>query len=50
MKIEIEINKNIFPKLFDAHENLDQLILFLLNIGYQNFFSSVNEKNFIVIP
>lgn len=47
MKIEIEINKNIFPKLFDAHENLDQLILFLLNIGYQNFFSSVNEKNFI---
>ena len=47
MKIEIEINKNIFPKLFEVNDNLDQLVIFLLNIGYQNFFSSVNERNLI---
>ena len=47
MKIEIEIKENIFPKLFEVHDNLDQLIIFLLNIGYQNFFSSVNERNLI---
>ena len=47
MKIEIEIKENIFPKLFEVHDNIDQLIIFLLNIGYQNFFSSVNERNLI---
>ena len=47
MKIELYIKKELFPKLFDVEDNLDEVILFLLNIGYQNFYSSVNEKSLI---
>ena len=47
MKIELDIKKELFPKLFDVEDNLEQVILFLLNIGYQNFYSSVSEKSLI---
>lgn len=47
MKIELNIKKEIFPKLFEIEDNLEDVIIFLLNIGYQNVYSSVNEKNLI---
>lgn len=48
MKVTINLDKNIFPKLFDYKSNeLDNVILNLLNIGYQNVYSSVNEKKLI---
>ena len=30
MKVTIDINEQIFPKLFEINENLDQMIIFLL--------------------
>ena len=47
MKIELDIKNELFPKLFEVEDNLEEVILFLLNIGYQNFYSSVNEKSLI---
>ena len=48
MKVTINLDKNIFPKLFNYNgEELNNIILNLLNIGYQNVYSSVNEKNLI---
>lgn len=48
MIITININDELFPKLAELKEDkLHDTILFLLNIGYQNVFSSVNEKNLI---
>ena len=46
MIINLEINPEIFPKLSEIeNEKLNDTILFLLNIGYQNVFSSINENN-----
>ena len=48
MKVTINLDKNIFPKLFNyKDEELNNIILNLLNIGYQNVYSSVNEKKLI---
>lgn len=48
MKVTINLDKNIFPKLFNYNnEELNNIILNLLNIGYQNVYSSVNEKKLI---
>ena len=48
MKVTINLDKNIFPKLFNYNgEELNNIILNLLHIGYQNVYSSVNEKNLI---
>ena len=48
MKVTINLDKNIFPKLFDyKDEELNNIILNLLNIGYQNVYSSINEKKLI---
>ena len=48
MIVNVNINEQLFPKLFDLEKNkLNDTILFLLNIGYQNVYSSVNEKNLI---
>lgn len=48
MKVTIDLDKNIFPKLFNYNdEELNNIILNLLNIGYQNVYSSVNEKKLI---
>ena len=46
--IEIKINKNVFPKLFKLKdEDLKNNINYLLNIGYQNVYSSVSQKNVV---
>ncbi len=48
MKVTINLDKNIFPKLFNYNgEELNNIILNLLNIGYQNVYSSINEKKLI---
>ena len=48
MFINIEIDELLFPKLLEIeNEKLDSTIKFLLNIGYQNVYSSVNERNLI---
>lgn len=48
MKVTINLDKNIFPKLFDYKgDELNNIILNLLNIGYQNVYSSINEKKLI---
>lgn len=48
MEVTINLDKNIFPKLFDYKgEELNNIILNLLNIGYQNVYSSINEKKLI---
>ena len=48
MIVTIDIDESLFPKLLDVEKNkLDSTIKFLLNIGYQNVFSSVNERNLI---
>ena len=44
--IKMKINKNIFPKLFEV-KNINKTLLVLLNIGYQQVYSSINEKNLI---
>ena len=47
-KLNILINNVQFPKLFEIDDSkLDNIILNLLNIGYQNVFSSVSEKNIL---
>lgn len=46
--INLEIKKTIFPKLFNLKDDkLNETILYLLSIGYQQIYSSVNEKNVI---
>lgn len=46
--INITIHKDKFPKLFDIDDNLLQdNLLYLLNIGYQNTYSSVVDNNII---
>ncbi len=48
MKVTINLDKNIFPKLYDYKgDELNNIILNLLNIGYQNVYSSINEKKLI---
>jgi len=48
MIVNLNINEQLFPKLLELKEDkLHDTLLFLLNIGYQNVFSSVNEKNLI---
>merc|ERR1711988_822986 len=48
MKVTINLDKNIFPKLYDYNgDELNNIILNLLNIGYQNVYSSINEKKLI---
>lgn len=48
MEVTINLDKNIFPKLFDYKgDELNNIILNLLNIGYQNVYSSINEKKLI---
>ncbi len=48
MIVNIEIDESLFPKLLEIEKDkLDSTIKFLLNIGYQNVFSSVNERNLI---
>jgi hypothetical protein len=48
MKVTINIDKNIFPKLYDYKDDeLNNIIINLLNIGYQNVYSSINEKKLI---
>ena len=48
MIININIDESLFPKLLEIEKDkLDSTIKFLLNIGYQNVFSSVNERNLI---
>ena len=48
MIINIDIDESLFPKLLEIEKDkLDSTIKFLLNIGYQNVFSSVNERNLI---
>ena len=48
MFINIEIDELLFPKLLEIeNEKLNSTIKFLLNIGYQNVYSSVNERNLI---
>jgi len=48
MIVNLNINEQLFPKLLELDKDkLDDTILFLLNIGYQSVFSSVNEKNLI---
>ncbi len=48
MIVNLNINEQLFPKLLELDKNkLDDTILFLLNIGYQSVFSSVNEQNLI---
>ena len=48
MIVNLNINEQLFPKLLDIDDDkLNDTLLFLLNIGYQNVFSSVNEKNLI---
>ena len=48
MFINIEIDELLFPKLLEIeNDKLDSTIKFLLNIGYQNVYSSVNERNLI---
>lgn len=46
MKITLDIDENIYPKITSS-DNKENVILFLLNIGYQNIYSSVNENNII---
>lgn len=44
----ITIQKDLFPKLFDYDdEKLNKLVIFLINIGYQNTFSSISQENII---
>lgn len=46
--ITITINDNVFPKLFNLKDDeLNKHILYLLNIGYQNTYSSLSENNVI---
>ena len=46
--INIKINNNQFPKLFEIDDNrLNDNILYLLNIGYQSVYSNVLENNII---
>ena len=48
MKVTINLDKNLFPKLHDYKgDELNNIILNLLNIGYQNVYSSINEKKLI---
>ena len=47
MEVKIKLEKDLFPKLFEISENLESKIIFLLNIGYQNVFSSKSEMNMI---
>ena len=47
MEVKIKLDKNLFPKLFEISDDLESKILFLLNIGYQNVFSSQSESNII---
>jgi len=48
MIVNLNINEQLFPKLLELDKDkLNDTLLFLLNIGYQNVFSSVNEKNLI---
>ena len=45
--ISIKINKEIYPKIYKLNDKkLEDMIYYLLNIGYQNVFSSVSDKNF----
>lgn len=46
--INITIHKDKFPKLFDIDDNvLQDNLLYLLNIGYQNTYSSMVDNNII---
>lgn len=47
MEVKIKLDKELFPKLFEINDDLESKILFLLNIGYQNVFSSQSESNII---
>jgi hypothetical protein len=48
MIVNLNINEQLFPKLLELDEDkLNDTVLFLLNIGYQSVFSSVNETNLI---
>lgn len=48
MLIKLNLDDKLFPKLLELDKNkLNSTILYLLNIGYQNVYSSVNEKNLI---
>ena len=47
MEVKIKLDKNLFPKLFEIEEDLESKILFLINIGYQNVFSSQSELGLI---
>lgn len=47
MEVKIKLDKDLFPKLFEIEEDLESKILFLINIGYQNVFSSQSELGLI---
>ena len=47
MEVKIKLDKELFPKLFEIEDDLESKIMFLLNIGYQNVFSSKSEINLI---
>ena len=46
--LTITIHNETFPKIFDYDENrLNKIIMYLLNIGYQQTFISISEENVV---
>ena len=45
--ITIDIDRNLYPKLFDDDIDIEKLKNYIFNIGYQSVFSSIADKNVI---